>query len=68
MSAVFAVESARYPNLNSFYSRTLLNRIKWEGQPSGYAGNPDNWFFFQNRLQWQFEFRLLVFTVCTRWR
>jgi len=27
------------------YSRTLLIRINWDGEPSGYAENPDNWIF-----------------------
>ena len=27
------------------YSRTTLNRINPEGEPSGYAKNPDNWIF-----------------------
>ena len=26
-----------------YYSRTPLIRINWEGEPSGYAENPDNW-------------------------
>jgi len=32
---------------------------------SGYAENLDNWIFFENRLHWQFEVRLLLCTVCT---
>ena len=47
------------------YSRTLLIQINWDGEPSGYAENPDKWILFENRLHWQFEFRLLLFTVCT---
>jgi hypothetical protein len=27
------------------YIRTPLIRINWDGEPSGYAGNPDNWIF-----------------------
>ena len=27
------------------YSMTPLNRIKWDGMPSGYTENPDNWIF-----------------------
>ena len=27
------------------YSRTPLTRIKWDGEPSGYAEYPDNWIF-----------------------
>jgi len=38
------------------YSRTLIIRIDWDGEPSGYAGNPDNGILlFENRLQWQLE-------------
>jgi hypothetical protein len=39
----------------TYYSRSPLIRIKWDGKPSGYAENPDNWIFFENRLHWQFE-------------
>jgi hypothetical protein len=27
------------------YSRTPLIRINWDGEPSGYAENPDDWIF-----------------------
>jgi len=27
------------------YSRTALIQIRWDGQASGYAENPDNWIF-----------------------
>ena len=27
------------------YSRAPLIRINWEGEPFGYAENPDNWIF-----------------------
>jgi hypothetical protein len=27
------------------YSGTPLIRINWDGEPSGYAENPDNWIF-----------------------
>jgi hypothetical protein len=27
------------------YSRTPLFWINWDGEPSGYAENPDNWIF-----------------------
>jgi len=27
------------------YSSTPLIRKNWDGQPYGYAGNPDNWIF-----------------------
>ena len=40
-------------------------RINQDGQPSGYAESPGNWIFFENRLHWQFQVRLLLFTVCT---
>ena len=29
----------------SVYSGTSLNRINWDGEPCGYAENPDNWIF-----------------------
>jgi hypothetical protein len=28
------------------YSITPIIRIYWDGEPSGYAENPDNWIFF----------------------
>jgi len=31
----------------SHYSKTPLARINWEGDPSGYAENPDNWIFLR---------------------
>jgi len=36
------------------YGRTPFVRINWDGKPSGYAENPDNWIFFFNRLHGQF--------------
>jgi hypothetical protein len=27
------------------WSKAPLIRIKWDGEPSGYEGNPDNWIF-----------------------
>ena len=27
------------------YGRTPIIRINWDGEPSGYAENPDNWIF-----------------------
>jgi hypothetical protein len=27
------------------YSRTQLIRVNWDGGPSGFAENPDNWIF-----------------------
>ena len=47
----------------SHYSKTPLVRIKWEGDPSGYAENPDNWILL--RKQATFAVRLLTFTLCT---
>ena len=38
----------------SSYSRNTVIRINWDGEPAGYAENPDNWIFFENRLQRQF--------------
>jgi len=29
----------------SLYSRTPLIRINWDGKPSGYAENTDNWIY-----------------------
>jgi len=49
----------------SLYSRIPLVRINWNGETSGYAGNPDDWIFFENGLHWQAEVLLLQFTVCT---
>jgi hypothetical protein len=42
--------SAGYPEVSvsfigSVYSRTPLIRINWDGEPSGYAENTDNWIF-----------------------
>jgi len=31
--------------MNRLYGRTPLIRINWDGEPSGYAENPDNWIF-----------------------
>jgi len=45
--------------------RTLLFRINWDSKLSGYAENLDKWIVFESRLHWQFEVRLLLFTVCT---
>ena len=27
------------------YGRTPIVRVNWNGQPSGYTANPDNWIF-----------------------
>jgi hypothetical protein len=48
------------------YSRTPLIRINWDGEPSGYAENPDNWTFFKNKLHWQFEVEKLQTDGCLR--
>jgi len=32
------------------YSRTSFIRINWDGQPSAYAENPDNWTLLESRL------------------
>jgi hypothetical protein len=45
------------------YSRTPLIRINWDGEPSKHAENSNNWTFFEERLYWKFEFRLLLFTI-----
>jgi hypothetical protein len=45
------------------YSRTALMQINWDGEPSGYAENREIGFFFVNRLYWQIEVGLLVFTA-----
>jgi len=33
------------------YSRTPLIQIIWDGEPSGYAGNPDNWIFLRKQAK-----------------
>jgi len=33
---------------NETHSRTPLIRVNWDGKPSGYAENPDNWIFYLN--------------------
>jgi len=38
-----------------WYSRTPLIRINWDGEPSGYAENPDNWIFFESTLHRQLD-------------
>ena len=47
------------------YRRSPFIRINWDGEPSGYVENPNNWIFFFNSLLWQFEVLLLLFTVYT---
>jgi len=47
------------------YSRTPLISNNWDDETSRYAENPDNWIFLWKYAHWQFEFRLLLFTVCT---
>jgi len=41
------VENENYYEFSarSVYSRTPLIRINWDGGPSGYAENTDNWIF-----------------------
>jgi len=35
-----------HPSIHLYInSRTPLIQINWDGEPSGYAGNPDNWSF-----------------------
>ena len=29
------------------FSKTPIIRINWDGEPSGYAENPDNWIFLR---------------------
>jgi len=36
---------AAYTASHPSSSRTPLIRINWDGKPTGYAGNPDNWIF-----------------------
>jgi len=43
------------------YIVTPLIRINWDGEPSFYADNPDNWVFIEIGLHWQFEVQLLLF-------
>ena len=60
-------QTSQYTAWQCLYSTTPFIRINWDGETSGYAKNPDNWIFFnENRLHWQYEFRPLLFTVCTR--
>ena len=47
------------------YSRTPFIRIKWEDKQSECAENPDKWIFFEQRLNWRFQVRLLIYTVRT---
>jgi hypothetical protein len=37
------------------YGRTPRIWINWDGEPSGYGENPDNWISLGNRLHWQLE-------------
>jgi len=34
------------------YSKNSFIRINWDDETFGYAENPDNQFFFENRLHW----------------
>ena len=43
------------------YSRIPLIRFNWDGEPSGYAENPDNWIFlfkigYIGSLKWKNNF------------
>ena len=46
-------------------SRTPFIRIIWDGKLPDTQKIRLTGFFFENRLHWQFEFQLLLFTVCT---
>jgi hypothetical protein len=39
----FGTQTAAISGSN--YSRTALVRINWDGEPPGYAENPDNWIY-----------------------
>ena len=54
----------QYP-LHNKYGRTPLIRIKWDSEPSHMQKIRITGFVFENRLHWQFEVRLLLFTVRT---
>jgi len=48
------------------YTNPLI-RIKWGGEPSGYAENLDKIDFLgENKVNCQFEIGVLLFTACTR--
>jgi hypothetical protein len=40
-----ATENCNVPPNDRTYSRTPLIGINWDGEPFGYAKNPDNWIF-----------------------
>jgi len=39
------IQSTNARDKNIQYSTTPCIQIKWDGEPSGYAENPDNWTF-----------------------
>jgi hypothetical protein len=39
------MQRLRMSNCVVKYSITPLIRINWDGEPSGYAGNPEIWIF-----------------------
>jgi hypothetical protein len=55
----FCYTAAHKPFIHHFalnvYGRTMLIRINWDGEPSRYADNSNNWIFHANRLHWQYE-------------
>jgi len=48
----------------TLYSRTPLIRINWDDKHPGLQKIRIIGFFFEYRLHWQFEVRMLLFTVC----
>jgi len=48
------------------YSKIPLTRINCDGKPPDKQKIRIIRFFFANRLHWQFEVQLLLFSVCTR--
>ena len=64
-----SVQSVSWANLqhplHNKHGRTSPIRITWNGEPSRTQKNRIIGFFFENRQQWRFEVRLLLFTVYT---
>jgi hypothetical protein len=54
-----------YINQFSSYNKTPFTQINWDDEPSGMQKIRIIGFFFENRLHWHLEVRLLLFTVCT---
>ena len=46
------------------YNRTQLIRFNWDGDPSGYADNPDNWIFLWKWVTWSVWTWAVNFAVC----